>query len=138
VFRAVIGTGVAAPRLEVGPLSARTKTFVLHASVEHARSTMQSAQTLDEAPEAAALRGRMFTELDRLAFAIEMEAADHLRQGRDEEAARATAVRLGVRLAQRLVSGAWADEVGRRMERWSAEYDSRLGLSPGVEEAVGS
>lgn len=98
---------------------------------------MPNRPTSDEAPEAAALRGRMFTDLDRLAFAIEMEAADHLRQGRDVEAARATAVRLGVRLAQRLVSGVWADEVGRRMERWSAEYDSRLGLSPSAEEEVG-
>ncbi len=87
---------------------------------------MLSHPSPDEAPEAASLRGRIFTDLDRLAFAVEMEAADHLRDGREEEAARTHAVRLGVRLAQRLVSGVWADEVNRRLERWSAEYDTRL------------
>ena len=34
-----------------------------------------------EAPEAAALRGRIFTDLDRLAFALEMEAAELLARG---------------------------------------------------------
>lgn len=83
----------------------------------------------DEAPEAAALRGRIFTDLDRLAFAVEMEAAGHLREGREEEAARTHAIRLGVRLAQRLVSGVWADEVDRRVHQWSDEYESRLAPS---------
>ena len=80
----------------------------------------------DEAPEAALLRGKIFTDLDRLAFAVEMEAAGHLREGREAEAARTHAVRLGVRLAQRLVAGVWADEVDRRVARWSEEYDGRL------------
>ncbi|HEX2095216.1 MAG TPA: hypothetical protein VHG28_22660 [Longimicrobiaceae bacterium] len=91
---------------------------------------MLSHPSPDEAPEAATLRGRIFTDLDRLAFAIEMEAATHLREGREEEAARSHAVRLGVRLAQRLVSGVWADEVNQRIQRWSTEYDSRLAPSP--------
>lgn len=89
---------------------------------------MLSHPSPDETPEAASLRGRIFTDLDRLAFAVEMEAAGQLREGREEEAARTHAVRLGVRLAQRLVAGVWADEVNRRMERWSAEYDSRLAI----------
>lgn len=87
---------------------------------------MLSQPSPDEAPEAAELRGKIFTDLDRLAFAVEMEAAGHLRDGREDEAARTHAVRLGVRLAQRLVAGVWADEVNRRMERWSGEYDARL------------
>ncbi|HEX8696499.1 MAG TPA: hypothetical protein VF746_29035 [Longimicrobium sp.] len=79
-----------------------------------------------EAPEAAELRGRIFTDLDRLAFALEMEAAEHLEQGREAEAARTQEQRLGVRLAQRLVAGVWADEVDLRLRRWAAEYEARL------------
>jgi hypothetical protein len=91
---------------------------------------MLSHPSPDEAPEAATLRGNLFTDLDRLAFAVEMEAADHLRAGHEAAAARSHDVRLGVRLAQRLVAGVWADEVNRRIERWSAEYESRLSPSP--------
>lgn len=87
---------------------------------------MLSHPAPDEAPEAAELRGKIFSDLDRLAFAIEMEAAEHLREGREEEAERTQALRLGVRLAQRLVSGVWADEVNLRVERWLPEYESRL------------
>jgi hypothetical protein len=79
-----------------------------------------------EAPEAAELRGRIFTDLDRLAFALEMESAEQLEQGREAEAARTQEQRLGVRLAQRLVAGVWADEVDLRLRRWAAEYDARL------------
>ncbi|HYH83675.1 MAG TPA: hypothetical protein VEX86_28025 [Longimicrobium sp.] len=79
-----------------------------------------------EAPEAADLRGRIFTDLDRLAFALEMEAAALLEQGRVDEAARVQENRLGVRLAQRLAAGVWADEVDGRLRRWGAEYDIRL------------
>lgn len=79
-----------------------------------------------EASDAAALRGRVFTDLDRLAFALEMEAAELLEGGREAEAARVQEQRLGVRLAQRLVAGVWAGEVDGRLQRWGAEYDSRL------------
>ncbi len=79
-----------------------------------------------EAPEAADLRGRIFTDLDRLAFALEMEAAALLEQGRETEAARVQEQRLGVRLGQRLAAGVWADEVDGRLQRWAAEYDARL------------
>jgi hypothetical protein len=74
------------------------------------------------------LRGRIFTDLDRLAFAIEKEAAEHLEHGRAAEYVRAQERRLGVRLAQRLVSGVPADEVNARIERWEGDYDQRLGL----------
>ena len=47
-----------------------------------------------EAPEAAELRGRIFTDLDRLAFALEMEAAGLLEQGREAEAGRVQEQRL--------------------------------------------
>ncbi|HEX2204180.1 MAG TPA: hypothetical protein VHG91_12810 [Longimicrobium sp.] len=87
---------------------------------------MLSTPPPDEAPEAAALRGRIFTDLDRLAFALEMEAAGLLDQGLGAEALRTQEQRLGVRLAQRLVAGVWADEVDSRIHRWAAEYDARL------------
>jgi hypothetical protein len=88
-----------------------------------------------EAPEAAALRGRIFTDLDRLAFALEMEAAELLELGREAQAARVQEQRLGVRLAQRLVAGVWADEVDLRLRRWAAEYDARL--APAAPVAAG-
>ena len=80
-----------------------------------------------EAPDAAKLRGDIFTDLDRLAFALEMEAAQLLEAGRPEEAGQRQSLRLGVRLAQRMVAGVWADEVNLRIQEWSQEYESRLG-----------
>jgi hypothetical protein len=80
-----------------------------------------------DAPQDMDLRGRIFTDLDRLAFALEMEAAEHLEHGRAAEYGRAQERRLGVRLAQRLVSGVHADEVNARMERAADGYDLRLG-----------
>ena len=74
------------------------------------------------------LRGSLFTDLDRLAFALEMEAAEHLERGRAGEYLRAQERRLGVRLAQRLVSGVPAEEIETRFARWEGEYDRRLGL----------
>jgi hypothetical protein len=89
---------------------------------------MLSQPSPTDAPEDMDLRGRIFTDLDRLAFSIEMEAAEHLRHGRAAEYVRAQERRLGVRLAQRLVSGVPADEVNGRIERWESGYDQRLGL----------
>lgn len=77
-------------------------------------------------PESSDLRGALFTDLDRLAFALEMEVAMLVDAGQEEAAARCQNQRLGVRLAQRLVSGAWADEVHSRLNRWGDEYASRL------------
>lgn len=82
----------------------------------------------EEAPEAAKLRGALFTDLDRLAFALEMEAARLIEGGSVEEAKQRQCLRLGVRLAQRLVAGVWADEVDLRVLEWSHEYQSRLGV----------
>lgn len=87
---------------------------------------MTSSPPLKEPPAAQALRGRLFTDLDRLAFALEMEAAALLEEGREAEAERRQQQRLGVRLAQRLVAGVWADEVHRRLQRWAEEYEARL------------
>ncbi|HEX2209956.1 MAG TPA: hypothetical protein VHG93_19935 [Longimicrobium sp.] len=89
---------------------------------------MPSQPSPTDAPEDMDLRGRIFTDLDRLAFALEMEAAGLLEAGRADEYLRAQERRLGVRLAQRLVSGVPADEVNARMERWAGAYDRRLGL----------
>jgi hypothetical protein len=87
---------------------------------------MLSTPPPDEAPEASQLRGAIFTDLDRLAFALEMETAALLEQGLDDEARCRQELRLGVRLAQRLVAGVWADEVNLRIRRHSDAYDSRL------------
>ncbi|CAN5655442.1 hypothetical protein BH23GEM3_BH23GEM3_13210 [soil metagenome] len=87
---------------------------------------MTSSPTPDESPDAKALRGRIFTDLDVLAFALEMEAASLLEAGREAEAERCQQQRLGVRLAQRLVAGVWADEVNLRLRRWEAQYEGRL------------
>ena len=89
---------------------------------------MLSSPPPEEQPDARRLRGNIFTDLDRLAFALEMEAAELIREGRSEEAQRSHCQRLGVRLAQRLVSGVWADEVNLRLQEWSEAYDSRLGM----------
>jgi hypothetical protein len=84
----------------------------------------------EEAPEARELRGNLFTDLDRLAFALEMEAATLLAEG-DEASARARQEqRLGVRLAQRLVTGVRAGEVDDRIERFAGEYEARLEQQP--------
>lgn len=88
---------------------------------------MLSHPSPDEAPEARALRGRIFTDLDRLAFALEMEAAELLEEGREDAAKTRQEQRLGVRLAQRLVAGVWADEVDLRLQQHAAAYQSRLG-----------
>jgi hypothetical protein len=87
---------------------------------------MTSSPPANELEPARLLRGRLFTDLDRLAFALEMEAAQLLEAGREADAERRQQQRLGVRLAQRLVADVWADEVQVRIKRWSKEYDARL------------
>jgi hypothetical protein len=87
---------------------------------------MTSSPPVEETVAARELRGQLFTDLDRLAFALEMEAARHLDRGRVTEAERCQQQRLGVRLAQRLVTGIWADEVQKRLHQWGKEYDAKL------------
>ncbi len=81
-------------------------------------------------PDVAALerdvRGRLFQELDLLAFALEMEAAQEVSEGRDEDAARTQQTRLGIRLAQRLVGGVPAPEVDRRLDLWRTIYQAKF------------
>lgn len=88
---------------------------------------MSRATDVREQEENATLRGELFSGLDRLAFALEMEAAELVERGLHSAAERRTSERLGVRLAQRLVAGVWADEVHLRMRRWEAAYEARLG-----------
>lgn len=88
---------------------------------------MLSAPPPDEDEKSRTLRGSIFTDLDRLAFALEMEVAELVSEGRLGEAERRTSERLGVRLAQRLVTGVWADEVNLRLQRWGESYHERLG-----------
>lgn len=89
---------------------------------------MLSAPPPEEAPEAAQLRGAIFTDLDRLAYALELEAAEMVAAGREQEAETRQHLRLGVRLAQRLVAGVWADEVNGRLQSCAERYESRLGV----------
>jgi hypothetical protein len=91
---------------------------------------MTSSPATNEPRPARELRGELFTELDRLAFALEMEAAERLEAGRDADAERLQQQRLGVRLAQRVVAGIWADEAHLRVRRWAREYDARLEGGP--------
>lgn len=74
----------------------------------------------------AALRGRLFEELDLLAFAFEMEADEALATGDEAAAARAQQTRLGVRLAQRRVGAVPAPEVDERLARWRECYRARF------------
>ncbi len=81
-------------------------------------------------PSAATLereiRGRLYHELDLLAYAFEMEAAQQVAAGCDEDAARTQQTRLGIRLAQRLVGGVPAPEVDRRLDQWRAQYRAKF------------
>ncbi len=81
---------------------------------------------LDVAALEREIRGRLYQELDLLAYALEMEAAREVEDGRDEDAARTQQTRLGIRLAQRLVGGVPAPEVDRRLDTWRAEYVSKF------------
>ncbi len=97
-----------------------------------AQATAVPTATADRpaAPNAAALerdiRGRLFQEHDLLAFALEMEAAEQVSEGRDEAAARTQQTRLGIRLAQRLVGGVPAPEVDRRLDHWRTRYRAKF------------
>lgn len=78
----------------------------------------------------AEVRGRLYGALDRLAFALELEAAEAVERGDEAAASRLTEQRLGVRLAQRLVGGVHADEVDERLRRSRDAYDSRVRGEP--------
>lgn len=73
------------------------------------------------------LRGHLFTGLDRLAFALELQAGEAVEAGDEAAAIRLEDQRLGVRLAQRFVAGVYADEVDPRIEASRAAYDRRTG-----------
>ncbi|MFW6079422.1 MAG: hypothetical protein ACODAE_07375 [Gemmatimonadota bacterium] len=74
----------------------------------------------------ARIRGRLYQELDLLAFALEMEASTAVERGDDGDVERAQRTRLGVRLAQRLVGGVPAPEVDERLARWRESYEARF------------
>jgi hypothetical protein len=94
------------------------------------RPMLTSSPSPVEEAAASELRGRIFTDLDRLAFALEMEAAHILDRGDEPAARRMQEIRLGVRLAQRLTAGVYAAEVDARIQRWSSEYEARFAEVP--------
>jgi len=87
---------------------------------------MLSYPVPEETDATTELRGMLFNDLDRLAFALEMEAAGLIERGLEDEARCRQELRLGVRLAQRLVTGVHADEVNQRIGRYAEEYEARL------------
>lgn len=99
---------------------------------EEREARSRAAAALETDDPAESLRGYLFTGLDRLAFALEWEAAEAVRRGDEEAAARLEDRRLGVRLAQRFVAGVHADEVDLRIEATRREYDSRTGNAADV------
>lgn len=99
---------------------------------EEREARSRAAAALETDDPAESLRGYLFTGLDRLAFALEWEAAEAVRGGDEEAAARLEDRRLGVRLAQRFVAGVHADEVDLRIEATRREYDSRTGNTADV------
>lgn len=72
------------------------------------------------------IRGRLYQELDVLAYALEMEASRALEADREDDALRAQQTRLGIRLAQRLVGGVPAPEVDDRLQRWRERYEAQF------------
>ena len=72
------------------------------------------------------VRAHLFRELDLLAFALEMEAAEALERADELAAVTLQHTRLGVRLAQRLVGGVSAPEIDRRLDRRRNEYLARF------------
>ncbi len=103
-------------------MSAQTTTqTTISESAEGRPSAPPDADALERA-----LRGRLYQELDLLAYAFEMEAAQQVTEGCDEDAARTQQTRLGIRLAQRLVGGVPAPEVDRRLDRWREQYRGKF------------
>lgn len=94
------------------------------------RSRERAGEAVETADPAEGLRGELFMGLDRLAFALEMEAAEAVEAGDEEEALRIEHQRLGVRLAQRFVAGVYADEVDPRIWNAGDAYDRRTASRP--------
>lgn len=102
--------------------------YLLHLCTDH-RDAIRLLRGLGREAEAeleAGIRGRLYQELDLLAFALEMEASAAVERGDDGAATRAQRTRLGIRLAQRLVGGVPAPEVDERLDRWRDSYEARF------------
>jgi len=108
--------------------AATTRTFE-PTSVEPAETEVvpvEPAVALDLHDIEGRMRGRLFQELDLLAYALEMEAAESIERGDDAAADRAQQTRLGIRLAQRLVGAVSSPEVDRRLDRWRTSYRAKF------------
>lgn len=122
------GAGTASPPIPAGDENRNFRRPPLRTRGRKGRHlAMLSHPSPEETRDASELRGIIFTDLDRLAFALEMEASELIEQGREEEARRRQELRLGVRLAQRLVADVHADEVHDRIDRFADAYRERLG-----------
>ncbi len=121
------GDGVVAEACPSDAGRSTTGTRFICERHEQALSELRSSAESAAAETAARdLRAELYQELDLLAFALEMEASEAAASERDDEAERAQLTRLGIRLAQRLVSGVFAPEVNPRLSRWRSEYESRF------------
>ncbi|HET9983829.1 MAG TPA: hypothetical protein VFQ38_09590 [Longimicrobiales bacterium] len=120
------GSG-AAPALREVSLAAAADGALAYLCARHADAValLESLQ-VDRASIEREVRGHFYQELDLLAYAFEMEAAQQIEEGRDDDAARTQQTRLGIRLAARLVGGVPAPEVDRRLERWRDAYRTKF------------
>lgn len=106
---------------DVSPTCETCGTILSGGATVRVRVDVAEPELETEAVEAV-LRGRLFQELDLLAYALEMEASEALLRGDEAEAGRAQQTRLGIRLAQRLVGAVPAPEIELRLQRWRERY----------------
>jgi hypothetical protein len=102
------------------------------------QTTHEFGSPIDEPGIPRQCRLRLMRELDVLGFAFEMEVSDWLCKARaarethspmfsyhERVADHLNRIRLGVRLAHRVVSGVYSDQAQGRIEKWRGEYDRR-------------
>lgn len=126
VLPADSGAGTA-PALREVALAAASDGALAYLCADHADAlALLESVRIDRAAVERAVRGHLYQELDLLAYALEMEAAQQIDDGHDDDAARTQQTRLGIRLAARLVGGVPAPEVERRLERWREAYRAKF------------
>jgi hypothetical protein len=120
-------TAGAAPAVREVSLAAAADGALAYLCTRHVDvvALLESLQR-DRAAIEREVRGHFYQELDLLAYAFEMEAAQQVEEGCYDDAARTQQTRLGIRLAARLVGGVSAPEVDRRLDRWRDAYRAKF------------